>query len=244
MNPPRAPFSLAPILWPGQSAVERSFRVRSDPWVTVVGVTEDVKLEGPRDPLGPYLMFYPATQEQLRSAGVHLQTAGDPTEMEQSVRGVVQQLDPNQPIRSLETGRQALGEAVADPRFLVVVVTVLAAVSVTLAAVGVYGLVSFTVAQSKREIGIRLALGARPGSVVGEVVRWGLTLGAIGIVIGLAFTALLARFVSVLLFDAPPWDPTVLGVAALTLLASCGPALARSAARAAAVDPAEALRSE
>ena len=235
---------LALMLWPGRSAVGRRFRVGSDPWVTVVGVTEDVKLDGPRDPLGPYLMFYPASQEELRSARVLLLTAGAPTDVKRSVRGVVQGLDPNQPIRSLETGREVLGEAVADPRFLVAVMTVLAGVSVALAAVGIYGLVSFTVAQRKREIGIRRALGARAGSVVAGVVRWGLTLGAIGVVIGMAFALLLAPSVSALLFDAPRWDPVVLGVAALTLLASCCAALARPAVRAAAVDPAEALRSE
>ena len=235
---------LAAMLWPGRSAVGKRFRIRSDPWVTVVGVTGDVKLEGPRDPLGPYLLWFPATQAQLRSAFVHLRTAGAPRAIEQSVRAVVQELDPNQPIQSLESGRQALGDAVADPRFLLFVMTALATVSVVLAAVGVYGLVSFTVAQRKREIGIRLALGARSGRVVEEVVRRGLALGAMGIVIVLAFSLLLGRFVSGLLFDTPPSDPAALAVAALTILTSCGVALVQPAARAAAVDPSEALRAE
>ena len=233
---------LADSIWPEGSAVGRSFRIREGPWLRVIGVTEDVKLEGPRDPLGPYLLFYPASRE-LGNA-IMLRTAGDPGRLAPVVRQVVRELDPEQPIRSLETGRQALVETVADPRLFLVVMVALAAVALTLAAVGVYGLVSFTVEQGRREIGIRVALGAHPGSIVAGVVRWGLVLGSLGIVIGLLATVMLSRFVASILYDTSPLDPAVLAMASVVLLVSCAGALVRPAMRAAATDPAEVLRAE
>lgn len=235
---------LAASLWPGRSAVGRRFRVGEEPWMTVVGVTGDVKLEGPHDPYGPLLMFYPADAAQLRSGKVLIRTAGKPEALMAAVREAVRSVDPDQPIRSLETGRQALGDTVADPRLLVVIMGVFAAVAVTLAAVGVYGLVSFTVAQRSREIGLRMALGARGWRVVGEVVAGGLGLGALGVAVGLAGAGALSRLVASLLFGTSPLDPLALAGAAVVLLACCAAALVLPARRAAAVDPAETLRAE
>jgi ABC-type antimicrobial peptide transport system permease subunit len=203
---------LAARLWPEGSAVGRRFRVRDEPWRTVVGVTGDVKLEGPLAPLGELLVFVPADAGELRSG--------------------------------VETGRQALGESVADPRFLLSIMTLFAAVAVTLAGVGVYGLVSFTVAQRTREIGVRMALGARARRVVAGVFGWGLLLGSAGALIGLAAAMLLARFVEALLFGVSPLDPVALITAAGTLVGACALALILPAWRAAAVQPVEALRVE
>jgi predicted permease len=230
--------------WPGRSAVGRRFRIRDEPWHTVVGVTEDVKLEGPVDPLGTLLIFLPGDARSLRSGIVTLRTAGEPSQLLPSVRTLVRELDPDQPISTLQTGREELGETIADPRFILVIMTVFAAVAVALAAVGVYGLVSFTVAQRTREIGVRMALGARARTVVAEVMRWGLMLGSIGVAIGIASAALLSRSVEALLFDVSPLDPVALLAAAAVLLLACAAALALPARRAAAVPPVEALRVE
>lgn len=235
---------LADSLWPESSAVGRSFRIRDRPWLRVVGVTDDVKLEGPRDPLGSYLLFYPASQEDLRNRTVLLRATGDPERLAPAVRAVVRELDPGQPIRSLETGRQALTETVADPRLFLLVMVALAAAALTLAVIGVYGLVSFTVEQGRREIGIRVALGARAREIVVAILRRGLVLGSLGIMIGLVATIVLGRFVAAILYDTSPLDPMALVLASFVLLASCAGALLRPAARAAATDPAEVLRAE
>jgi putative ABC transport system permease protein len=235
---------LAEALWPGQAAVGRSFRIRSDPWLTVVGVTDDVKLDGPREPYGPYFLFYPAGQEDLRAGMVAIRGSGDPKALAPAVRQLVAEVDPDQPIRSLRTGGEAILETVADPRLLAVIMTFLAGAAMLLAAVGVYGLVSFNVAQQRREIGVRVALGARAGRVMLEVLRSGLLLGLLGIGIGVGVTAFASRLLSSLLYQTPPFDPAVIALAAVTLLASCAVALIAPARRAAAADPAEALRAE
>jgi predicted permease len=235
---------LAAKLWPGQSAVGRRFRVEEDPWLTVVGVTGEVKLEGPLDPLGQLLYFTPASDRQLRSGAVIIRASGDPEALMPSVRALVRDVDSAQPISTLQTGRQAIGETIQDPRFLLVIMTVFAVVAVTLAAIGVYGLVSFTVAQRTREIGVRMALGARAQRVVGSVFGEGILLGLVGTTIGLAAAALLSRFVSALLFNVSPLDPVAMAVAGAALLAACAAALLLPALRAAAVQPVEALRAE
>jgi putative ABC transport system permease protein len=235
---------LAARLWPEGSAVGRRFRVRDEPWRTVVGVTGDVKLEGPLAPLGELLVFVPADAGELRSGVVVVRAAGAPASLVPAVRALVRELDTGQPIASVQTGRQALGESVADPRFLLSIMTLFAAVAVTLAGVGVYGLVSFTVAQRTREIGVRMALGARARRVVAGVFGWGLLLGSAGALIGLAAAMLLARFVEALLFGVSPLDPVALITAAGTLVGACALALTLPAWRAAAVQPVEALRVE
>jgi ABC-type antimicrobial peptide transport system permease subunit len=209
----------------------------------VVGVSEDVKLDGPHDPLGSGLLFMAAGPEELRNGRIVIR-ASEPGALIPAVRALVRSMDPAQPIRSLQTGRQAFGETVANPRFLLVILATFALVAVSLAGIGVYGLVSFVVAQRKREIGVRMALGARAGRVVAEVVGWGLALGCLGVVIGLGGAALLSRFVSALLFQVSPTDPAALLAASAVLMAACAAALLAPARRAAAVDPAEALRSE
>jgi len=234
---------LAVALWPDGRAVGRTLRIRERA-LTVVGVTEDVKLEGPSDPYGPWLIFYPATRDRLRGATSVIRTTGDPRALLPSVRALVQELDPRQPIASLRTGRQVLGESVADPRFLLVVLSVLAGVAVTLGAIGVYGLATFTVVQRTREIGVRRALGAQAGRVVREVVTRGLWIGLGGVAIGLAASVLVAGFVRSLLFGVSPLDPLALGGAALALLAACLVATLLPARRAARVQPSEALRLE
>jgi hypothetical protein len=234
----------AESFWPGQSAVGRRFRIGEQPWRTVVGVTGDVKLEGPLDPLGSQLLFYPAGERQLRSGIVTIRTRGDPSEVLADVRALVRELDPEQPISTLRTGREALGETIADPRFLLVIMGVFAAVAVALAAIGVYGLVSFTVAQRTREIGVRMALGARARTVVGEILGWGLKLGALGVAFGIGAAAILSRMVASLLFQVSPLDPIALLAAAGALLAACAAALVLPAWRAASVQPVEALRVE
>jgi predicted permease len=235
---------LAGALWPGRSALSRRFRIRDGPWLRVVGVTEDVKLAGPLDPLGPYLLFYPAGQEELRNQSVLVRASGNPAALMPAVRQLVREMDAEQPIASLKTGREMLAENVADPRLLLVVMVALAAAALTLSAVGVYGLVSFAVEERRREIGVRMALGAHAGRVVRSVLGWGIVLASLGIAVGLAATLVVSRLVAGILFGTSPLDPTSLVTAAAMLLVTCAAAVVRPALRAASMDPAEVLRAE
>lgn len=235
---------LARELWPDGRAVGRRFRFDDGPWMTVVGVSEDTKLEGPSDPHGPFTLFRINTPDRLHSAAIWVRTADDPAAVMPAARRIVRELDPDRPIASLETGRAVLGETVANPRFVAVVTTFFAVVAVSLAAVGVYGLLSFAVTQRRREIGVRMALGATRTTVVTGVVGPGLMLGAAGVAIGLAGAMVLSRLVSALLFRTSPLDPWALGVSAAALLVACAVALIGPARRAASIDPAEALRAE
>ncbi len=236
--------SLARKLWPYGDAVGRRFRRGREPWLTVVGVVADAKLDGPRDPNGPLRYFLPATDVRLSRQEIWIRTAGDAGAMVASIGHVARAVAPGQPIDRLETGRQVLGDDVRDARLLADVVAAFALLAVFLAVVGVYGLVSFTVAQRRREIGVRIALGAGPGRLVGNLLGQGLVLAVAGVAIGLGAAALLSRFVSALLFGVSPVDPIVLVAACVTLLVGCGVALVAPARRAAAVDPSEALRAE
>jgi predicted permease len=233
---------LAGKLWPGRSAVGRRFRIRDGAWLTVVGVSADVKLDGPHEPLGPLMLFHPASSRELRAGAVMIRTEADPATVLPSIRALVHELDPEQPISSLRTGREALGETIADPRFLLGIMFVFAGVAVTLSSIGVYGLVSFTVAQRTREIGVRMALGAGTERVVREVLGWGLLMGGLGAGLGIGAAALLSRTIAALLFQVSPVDPVALLAAAGALLAACTLALVLPARRAASVQPVEALR--
>jgi putative ABC transport system permease protein len=236
-------LDLADALWPGRSAVGRVLLVRDQP-LTVVGVTEDVKPEGPNDPYGPWLVFYPSTPDRLRSGTIVIRTSGDPRALIGPVRALVRELDPQQPIASLHTGRQALGDAVADPRLLLVLMVSFATVAALLGGIGVFGLVSFAVVQRTREIGVRRALGAEEGRVVREVLASGVGIGLSGVAIGLAASVVLTRFVRSLLFGISPLDPVALTGAGLALIAVCSIATLPPARRAARVHPSQALRLE
>lgn len=242
--------SFARRLWPDGSAVGRRFRLRGvpwftkDAWLTVVGVAEDAKLDGPRDPNGPLRYFLPGSDDRLSSAEVWIRAGRRPSALLAPIRSVVREVDPGSSIRMLRTGREVVGETVRDARLLLDVVTAFALLAILLAGVGVYGLVSFTVMQRTREIGVRMALGARAQSVVADVVGRGLLLGVVGALFGLAAALALSRFLSALLFGISPADPVTLGAACVLLFACCAVALVGPARRAATVDPSEALRAE
>ncbi|MCI0436247.1 MAG: ABC transporter permease, partial [Gemmatimonadetes bacterium] len=234
----------AGALFPGRSAVGRRFRIREEPWVTVVGVSGDIKLEGPDDPLGEHFMFYPIEAARIGAANVAIRTNSDPAVLAHSVRTAVWDIDPGQPIWKLLTGRQTIAEAVVQPRFVLIITMVFAAVALLLASVGVYGLISFTVAQRTREIGVRMALGARVQRVMGEIVGSGMRLALIGAVIGLAGAVALSRLITGLLFGVSPLDATALALATAVLLSCCVVALLGPARRAARIDPASSVRAE
>jgi ABC-type antimicrobial peptide transport system permease subunit len=192
----------------------------------------------------PQFRFWGGGNRILRSLSLVLRTTGDPAAMTRAVRGEVSALDSQLPLGQFRTMEDVRGESVSQPRFLVFLFSTFSVVALAIAVIGIYGVIAYGVAQRRKEIGIRVALGARPSAVVAMVVRQGLALAGVGIVVGLGLALALTRFLSRFLFSVTPTDPvTLMGVAAAlgvaALLASYVPAL-----RATRTDPVEVLRAD
>jgi len=185
-----------------------------------------------------------ASRNRNNSSYIILQTSGDPNALVNAVRREVNALDPTLPLANVRTMDEVISLARARPRFLMLLLTLFSTVSVVLAAFGLYGVISYAVAQRTSEFGIRMALGAQSGDVITMVLRQGLLLGLIGIICGAVGAVFLTRLLSGLLFEMGTFDiPTFASMAALllavTLVACYVPAL-----RATRVDPMKALRYE
>jgi predicted permease len=233
--------------FPGQSAVGKRIRLmagRAEPrWQTVVGVVGDVRQSGLAGDV--MLEVYSPELEDVGGAlSFVIRVAGEPAGLISAVRAVVAEVEPNQPLYNVMTMEQRLANTTTSRRLNTALLGSFAAVALLLAVVGLYGVMSYAVTQRRREIGVRMALGAQKSDVLGLIVRGGLRLALAGVGIGLIGAFALTRYLSSLLFDIQPTDPvTFLGVAgALTgvvLLASWLPAR-----RAARVNPMVALRYE
>ncbi len=186
----------------------------------------------------------PFWQLPLPRASVAVRTAGDPSSVQQGISGALRAMDPDLPMGHVKTMEQIVSERMADERFHTVLFASLAAVALLLAAVGIYGVMSFTVAQRTREIGVRMALGAARGRVLGEVLREGMATALAGAVVGSAGAYFVGRAMRSMLYGVGPMNATVLAAVACTLLATALLACLVPARRAASVDPMVALRQE
>jgi putative ABC transport system permease protein len=215
------------------------------PWLTVVGVVRHVqsrRLDG-ESGVQVYFPFYQDPTAYNMSLVVRT-SAVDPLSLSATVRSAIRTLDKNQPVYNVFTLRQIVGDSMAQRRFSMLLMGMFAVVALALAAVGIYGVMSYSVAQRTHEIGIRIGLGARPGDVLRLVIRQGMTLTLIGLAIGTAAALALTRLLETLLFGISATDwVTYTEIAALlttvAFLACCLPAY-----RASRVDPMVALRQE
>ena len=211
---------------------------------TIVGVVGDLKISRlDADPDPEILMPYKQSPV-FRRFSILIKTAGAPAALLPEVRRVVQKIDPSQPPYGITTLEDALAESIAPRRFQLVLLGTFAASAVLLALVGIYGVMSYAVAQRTHEIGVRMALGARREEIVGMVMREGMAAALLGIAAGTAAALGLTRLMANLLFEVKPNDPyifaAVAAMLAVTALAACG----IPAWRAARVDPLPALRYE
>ena len=215
-----------------------------DPWRTVIGVVEDVRHFGLDEEARPEIYMPHAQQSFSRRFEVAVRTTGDPPALVGLIRREVREIDPDIPLVNPEPLASALSREVAPARFNAGMVGVFAALAALLAGLGLYGLLAFTVRERTREIGIRLALGAPAGSVLGHIVGAGVRLTLLGVGAGLAAALALTRLLAGILHGVSPSDPIVYGGVAAALVATAIVASWVPARRAARVDPIIALRAE
>jgi putative ABC transport system permease protein len=210
----------------------------------IVGVSRQVKVAGPLEEKDALEIYVPQAQNPWFWGALSIKTTGDPLAMTKAVKAAIARVDKDQPVTRIRTMDEVVAESVAQPRFRAELVGTFAALALVLAAVGIFGVVAFSVSQRLREFGIRMALGADMKRILTLVVKDGLQMTALGIGIGLAGAAVVTRSISSLLFGVTAGDPlTFLAapavLAVVALMACVAPAL-----RAARVDPAMALRQE
>jgi putative ABC transport system permease protein len=240
--------TMARTIWPGEDPVGK--RVSAHPirpgWVPVIGVVADVKNMGLTQPPAPefYFDYAQGGEDILRNVSLVVRSRFDPGSLETAVRREVQAIDPWQPLYNVETLQSALDNTVADRRLNMTLLGILAALSLALAVVGIYGVMSYTVSRQTREIGIRIALGAQKTDIHKLVLRRGAILAVAGIFVGLAVSFWLTRLMSGLLFGVSTTDGATFGGIAALLFAVALLACFIPARRATKVDPMIALRYE
>ena len=210
---------------------------------TIVGVVGDVKYRG-LDEETPAEIYLPYEQQSVDTFTVAVRSAGDRVASIASMRRDVAGLDPLLPLAHLERLDTLVDASLAGRRFTMVVLLSFAAIAVGLSVIGVYGVLAYMVGQRRKEIGLRLAIGASPSDVVWMFVREGAALTVVGLIGGLAGALAAGRWISSLLFGVTPADPATLAivVVALAIAATCATYL--PARRAAGIDPSEALKAD
>jgi len=213
------------------------------PWITIVGVTRDARRAG-LDALIRPSAFVPLRQRADSRMDVLVRTAGDPLALGPALRDVVASIDPSLPVTRVRTLEQAMSDALSARRFVMLLLAAFALSATALAAIGIYGVMSYVVGQRRREIGIRVALGAERSQVLRRVVGEGLVHVGIGLVLGLGGALSLTGLLRSQLYGLEPTDPVTFTMASAALVLVAVLACWAPARRAARVDPVEVLREE
>jgi predicted permease len=229
--------------WPHEDPLGK--RVSGDngeTWVTIVGIVGDVREFGLEHPIAPE--FYVPQSEGSNPSALIVRTIADPRAMADALTRAVHDIDSQAAVTHVLTLEQARSESVASPRVTAALLAIFAALALLIAAAGIGGIMALTVSQRVREIGIRLALGARPSSILWMVLGQGLLLATLGVGIGIVGAVGLKTLVKSLLFGVTATDPATYTGVALVLVGAAMIATYLPARRAAAVDPIIALRTE
>ena len=239
--------TMARRYWPSEDATGKRFHWghpgTKDPWITIVGVVGDTKLYGLANP-SRLEIYLPFRQESKTDMYLVLRSAVDPASLTASVRDTVAAIDKEQPVFNVTTMQQLVDDSVSTPHITLILLGLFSGLALVLAAIGIYGVISYSVQQRTHEIGIRMALGAQRSNVLRLVVGEGVKLAAIGVVIGIAAALGLMRLLTTLLFGVGANDPITFVAAAVVLLLVALAACYIPARRAIAVDPMVALRYE
>jgi predicted permease len=234
--------TMAERFFPGGDAIGRRFRFFGDTAdTTIVGIARNAKYNGLNEDPTPFV-YHPLRQVYNPAVSLLVRTSGEATALAPEARRVVQQLDPRLSILNVGTLADQIDLALSPQRIVVVLLSIFGVLALVLAAMGLYGVASYSVSQRTREIGIRMALGATRTSVMRLVLLQGMALVGVGLVAGLASAALLARSVQGLLVGVPPADPITYAVTAVLLALIAAAASYFPARRATRIDPLVALR--
>jgi predicted permease len=243
--------TLAQLFYPGQDPIGRRLRPTArttPPWFTIVGVVKDVKQSGIEQPAGSEVYFhYPQAASIIgvpRSMNVVVRTAGSPTAMLPAVRNAMRELDPQVPLADPRALEDVVYGSIARPRFITLLLGIFAAVALSLAAVGTYGVMSYAVTQRRLEIGVRMALGAESRGVLALILGQGLAVAGVGLALGVVGSFALSRLMSTMLYEIQPTDVVSFLTAPAVLAAVAALACWLPARRAARLDPARVLRQE
>ena len=235
--------------WPGEDPLgKRTKRVRGDqnfPWMTVIGVVKDVKEDLFNYRVNRAVWYVPYAQlENNFPVNLVVRTSSDPASVTTAVREAVHAIDPDQPISNVMTMDENLSGVLVTERFSAILMSILAAAGLLLAALGLYGVMAYSVSQRTAEIGLRVALGAQRADVLQLILGQGVRLTLLGVAIGLIFAWALTRLLVNLLFGVSATDPATFVSISLLLLSIALLACLLPARRALAVDPMVALRYE
>ena len=236
--------STAHKYWPTRDPLGRRVRFGQDPikpWTTVVGIVENIKSDG-LDIDGVPHIYVSTYQDPSKQVSVVLRTSLPATLLEPQIRHEIQSIDPGLPVFNVSSMNDILDRSLASRRFSADLVGGFAGLALLLASIGIYGLLAYMVGQRSREIGIRMALGARRDDILRMFLRKGVALAGVGIVAGLVFSASTASMMASLLYGVRPHDPAVFLIVPLLLLAVALLASYLPARRATKVDPIVALR--
>ncbi len=234
--------------FPNSDAIGKRIRLgkltEEFPWTTIVGVVGDVRGFALDEPPLP-TMYWPVAQIRATPAlAIVVRTQGDPLALTGPVRGAIAEVDPNQPIYDMQTLDQLVAKSLGQRRFTLTLMLLFGVVALVLSAVGIYGVMAYAVTQRTQEIGIRMALGARAIDVLRLIVASGMSLAAIGVVVGLAGAFAITRLMAGLLFGVSPTDVITFALVSVGLLLVALLACYLPARRAMKVDPLIALRYE
>jgi putative ABC transport system permease protein len=240
--------SMAQQLWPGDDPLGKRIKFpgserNPQPWRTIVGVVADVKQYG-LDQRQPMQIYLPEAQYPASWMSLVVRTAGEPSTLTAAVRNVVRDLDKDLAVYDVATMDGLLSDSIALRSLSMLLLGVFAGLALTLAAVGVYGVVSYSVTQRTREIGTRLALGATSANILGLVLKRGLLMAVAGVGVGLIASLALTELMADLLYGVSATDPLTFIVISLLLTAVAAVACYLPARRALKVDPMVALRYE
>jgi putative ABC transport system permease protein len=237
--------TLAHLQFPNEDPIGKRINITRGPamWREIVGIVGDVKQLGV-DKATPNETYAPFAQVPFTNQNVIIRVAGSTAAIAGALRPAVYDVDKDQPIGSINALTDIMADSIARQRFTMTLVTVFSLVALVIAAVGIYGVMAYTVTQRTSEIGIRMALGAQPGDMLRLVLVQGGKLVGLGLLLGLAVALLGARAIESILFNTDARDPLTL--AAITLLFAVVAALAclLPARRATKVEPMVALRAE
>jgi putative ABC transport system permease protein len=236
--------SLAIHYWPHEDPIGHHIQIARQPASSeIVGVVSDLRNRGVgRDP-GEEL-YTPVPQRPWGNMSVLVKTSGNPLQIVPAIRSAIQSVDRDQPMTQIRSLEEDLSSSVGQQRVSALLLGIFAALALVLAAIGIYGVTSYSVAQRVKEIGIRIAMGAQPRDVLRLILGFGAKLAVIGVVIGVIAALALTQLMKSMLFGVTATDPLTLGAVSLTLVAVTLLACYIPARRAMNVDPVIALRAE